>query len=217
MNNYKVNSIIITVAIAYIIFSLSFGNLSSAHYSKVYGQPSSSSSTVKITKNLNNSYIISSGSSSIGTFDTTYTILGNKDAIKKEQKLVISTVQDDFDKSPIIGYVKISKTSSIQQKQSPTLPNPFADIMTINQKIKTEISSALTSAATTNFAKISIQCDFGMNLPNWKCTSHGILGWLLISALWKFIDWLLQMFEFFLFINNYQYINNLQQLFYSID
>ncbi len=183
MNNYKVNSIIITVVITYIIFSLAFGNLSSAHYSKVYGQPSSSLSsttttTVKITKNLNNSYIISSGSSSIGIFDTTYTISGNKDVIKKEQKLVISTVQDDFDKSPIIGYIKISKTSSTQQKQQqqPTLPNPFADITTINQKIKTEINTAMTSAANTNFAKISIQCDFGMNLPNWKCTSQGILG-----------------------------------------
>ncbi len=50
-------------------------------YTEVFGQ---SQSKVHITKELANSYTISSGSSEIGTFDTNYTISGDRDTIKKE-------------------------------------------------------------------------------------------------------------------------------------
>ncbi len=65
---------------------------------------------------------------------------------KKEQKLIVSTITDDFNNSPVIGYVKMPTAPSQQQQQQTTLPNPFADNATINHKIETEINSALSPA-----------------------------------------------------------------------
>ncbi|MER5175955.1 MAG: hypothetical protein ABJB73_09300 [Candidatus Nitrosocosmicus sp.] len=164
---------------------MSFGNLTITPHSRVFGQSSSSSSsTVQITKDLTNSYSISSGSSKIGTFDTKYTILGNIDTIKKEQKLIISTITSDFNNSPIIGYIKTSMASTQkqqmqqqqQQQQQPTLPNPFADKTSIKQKIATEITSALFTSKNSNTAKTFIQCDFGMSILQWNCKSLGLVG-----------------------------------------
>ena len=177
MNNCRVNSIVIIIVLISISFSLSFGNLTITPHSEVFGQ---SSSTVQITKDLTNSYTISSGSSKIGTFDTKYTILGNVDIIKKEQKLIISTITSDFNSSPIIGYIKTSIAPAQQQQMSSssqsTLPNPFADKPSIKQKIATEIISAISTAKNSNIAKTSIQCDFGMSILQWNCKSHGVVG-----------------------------------------
>src|SRR5215210_2387061 len=125
MNNYRVNSCVMIIALISISLSLSFVNLTNAPTFNVYGQPSTSTSTsspsstsVQITKDLTNSYTISSGSSQIGTFHATYTILGNVDTIKKEQKLIISTITGDFDTSPFIGYIKTSAAPT--QQQQPT-------------------------------------------------------------------------------------------------
>jgi hypothetical protein len=143
---------------------------------------SASSSSVHITKDTTNSYTISSGSSSIGTFDTTYTILGNINSIKSASNLIISTITKDYDSSPTIGYVKVSGQTTAEgetnssSSQASTLVNPFADKATINQKINTEIQKAMESAMKSNFANVEIKCDFGMELSNWKCSSHGLLG-----------------------------------------
>jgi hypothetical protein len=174
MNNYRVNNIVITIVIILISLSLSMTNLTITQLSKVFGQ---STSMVKITKDLTNSYLISSGSSKIGTFDTTYTISGNTDIIKKEQKIILSTIKEDFNNSPIAGYIKTSLAPAQQQQlKQPTLSNPFTNKATINQKIETEIGSALSSVGNTNTAKISIQCNFGMELSEWKCKGHGLVG-----------------------------------------
>src|SRR5919109_1468219 len=148
---------------------------------------SSSSSAVHITKDTTNSYTISSGSSSVGTFDTTYTILGNVDSVRNVRDLIISTITKDYDSSPTIGYVKIgpqttaegetnSSSSPPPLPQSATLANPFADKTTINQKITAEIHKAMESAAKSNFDNLEIKCDFGMEISDWKCSSHGLLG-----------------------------------------
>ncbi|HEY0579878.1 MAG TPA: hypothetical protein VGC75_04150, partial [Candidatus Nitrosocosmicus sp.] len=163
------------IALISISISLSFGNLSIITYSKVFGQSSLSSTPVQIIKDLTNSYTISSGSSQIGTFHTTYTIIGNMDTIKKEQKLVMSTITGDFNNSPVIGYIKTSMNHT--QQQQPTMPNPFADKTTINKKIEAEIGIALSSSTgNSNISKTSIQCDFGMSLSDWRCKSQGLLG-----------------------------------------
>ncbi len=181
MANYKANSVVVMItAISFglFIFNSSFSNTVDI----VFAQPSAvqptspSSSSIQITKDLSNSYTISSGSSSIGTFDATYRVLGNVDSIKKEQNLIISAITDDFNDSPIAGYVEVSADSTTeQQQQQPTLPNPFADNTTISQKIETEINNAISSAEKSNFAETSIQCNFGMNLQDWKCRSHGFV------------------------------------------
>ena len=167
MSNHRDSPFIFTIALISISLSLSFGYLTISTNFKVFGQPPSA---VQITKDLANSYTISSGSSKIGTFDTNYTIVGNMDTIKKEQKLIISTITEDFNNSPVIGYVKASNASGPQQQA--TLPNPFADNATINQKIEAEINGSLTSAGNPTIDITSIQCNFGMDISGWNCKSN---------------------------------------------
>ena len=155
----------------------------------VFAQISSSASSfsaVHITKDTTNSYTISSGFTSIGTFDTTYTILGSITSIKNATDLIISTITKDYDSTPTIGYVRVapqktaqgeaSSSSSSSSPQPSTIANPFADKATINQRIATEIQKAMESAAKSNFVTLEIKCDFGMDLSDWKCSSHDLLG-----------------------------------------
>lgn len=151
----------------------------------VFAQTSSSASSfsaVHITKYTTNSYTISSGFSSIGTFDTTYTILGNITSIQNARDLIISTITKDYDSTPTIGYVKVAPQKSAEgeasssSSQPSTIANPFADKATINQRITTEIEKAMESSAKSNFVNLEIKCDFGMDLSDWKCSSHGLLG-----------------------------------------
>jgi hypothetical protein len=155
----------------------------------VFAQISSSASSfsaVHLTKDTTNSYTISSGFTSIGTFDTTYTILGSITSIKNATDLIISTITKDYDSTPTIGYVRVapqktaqgeasSSSSSPSSPQPSTIANPFADKATINQSITTEIQKAITSAAKSNFVNLEIKCHFGMDLSDWKCSSHDLL------------------------------------------
>jgi hypothetical protein len=141
----------------------------------------SSDSSVNISKITSNSYTISSGSSNIGTFDTTYTILGNVTSIKNASGLIISTITKDYDSSPTIGYVKVAPQTTdggdTNASYRPyTLANPFADKTTIDQKIAAESLKAIDSAIKSNFASVEIKCDFGMVLSDWKCSNYGLLG-----------------------------------------
>src|SRR5215208_6222839 len=143
----------------------------------------SSFSAVHITKDTTNSYTISSGFTSIGTFDTTYIISGGSNSMKNATDQIISTVTKDYDSTPTIGYVKVApqktaqgEANSSSSPQPSTIANPFADKATINQRIATEIQKAMESAAKSNFVTLEIKCDFGMDLSDWKCSSHGLLG-----------------------------------------
>jgi|SRR5919112_205702 hypothetical protein len=177
MNSQKIRLNIFAIVLIAIGLYFASGTLLVLPFEKIFGQSttSSTSSTVQISKDLTNSYTISSGSSKIGSFDTKYTILGNINALNQEQKLIISTVTTDFDNSPIVGYVKASLANNPQQ-QNPTLGNPFADKTTINQKIGSLISNALTSTSSLNTAKAAIECNFGMSISQWTCKSHGLVG-----------------------------------------
>jgi hypothetical protein len=174
--------VVITVAIISIIAKEEVGLI--MRQKPIFAQTSSSyssDSSINITKITSNSYTISSGYSSIGTFDTTYTILGNVTSIKNASGLIISTITKDYDSSPTIGYVKIGPQTiaegDINASYRPyTLANPFADKTSINQKIATESLKAIESAIKYNFASVEIKCDFGMVLSDWKCSNHGLLG-----------------------------------------
>jgi hypothetical protein len=138
---------------------------------------SSSSSSLHITKHSSNSYILSSGSSHIGSFGTAYNILGSVSSIQKSQNLITSTIIDDYNKSPFIGYVIAPKSkSSLDSSKSPGLANPFADKATIKAKIKSEIQKAIDSTKKTKIKEAVIKCDFGMQISKWNCMTHGLLG-----------------------------------------
>ena len=131
-------------------------------------------STIHITKDSSNSYVLSSGSSQIGTFDTTYSIVGSVTSLKESADLVTSTIIQDFDKSPFIGYVIAHKSKS--DPKLPTLANPFADKGLINEKIKSEIQTSIGSSQKLKTTQAEIKCNFGMEINDWKCSTHGLLG-----------------------------------------
>jgi hypothetical protein len=134
----------------------------------------SQKSTLHITKHGSNSYALSSGSSHIGSFDTTYNILGDVSSIKNSHNLISSTIIEDYDKSPFIGYVIAHKVKS--DSKSPGLANPFADKSTINAKIKSEIQKSIDSTSKLKTKEAVIKCSFGMELSKWNCSTHGLVG-----------------------------------------
>ena len=82
-------------------------------------------STIHIIKDSTNSYVLSGSSSSVGSFDTTYRLVGERNAIRSAENLIISTITDDFRTSPTIGYVMVGNTTTASAGAA-TLPNPFA-------------------------------------------------------------------------------------------
>jgi hypothetical protein len=187
--NDKKHFIAITIALITVATSLMMAiddGVQTLQNKLVFAQTSSSASSfsaVHITKDTTNSYTISSGFTSIGTFDTTYTIAGDINSMKNARDLMISTVTKDYDSTPTIGYVKVApqktaqgEANSSSSPQPSTIANPFADKVTINQSITTEIQKAITSAAKSNFVNLEIKCHFGMDLSDWKCSSHDLLG-----------------------------------------
>lgn len=173
MNNI---SILLTV----VVLGLSIFTISSISFlepTESFSQKSSSSSPLHITKHSANSYTLSSGSSHIGSFDTTYTILGSISSIKQSQNLITSTIINDYDKSPFIGYVIAPKSkSSLDSSKSTGLANPFADKATIKSKIKNEIQKSIDSTKKIKTKEAVIKCDFGMEISKWNCITRGLLG-----------------------------------------
>ena len=98
--------------------------------------------TIHITKHGSNSYVISGGSSSVGSFDTTYRIVGERSAVRVSEDLIISTITSDFSSSPTIGYVSagnMTTTTGADTEGAATLPNPFASPEQITERISSEL------------------------------------------------------------------------------
>ena len=131
--------------------------------------------TIHITKHGTNSYLLSGGSSSVGSFDTTYRVLGERSAIRASEDLIISTITDDFSSSPTIGYVTAgnmtSTTGGGTAADTATLPNPFASPEQITERITSELRRVITEADnnTPQGQHVEIKCDFGMTLDDMLC------------------------------------------------
>ncbi|MDQ3888583.1 MAG: hypothetical protein M3251_04845, partial [Thermoproteota archaeon] len=125
--------------------------------------------TVHIIKDSTNSYTLSGSSSSVGSFDTTYRIAGERSAIRTAENLIISTITDDFSSSPTIGYIRAGGTSATGTDA--TLPNPFAPPEQITERITSELRRAITEAETNTpqGQHVEIKCDFGMTLEEMRC------------------------------------------------
>jgi hypothetical protein len=126
-------------------------------------------STIYITKDGTNSYIISGGSSSVGSFDTTFRVAGERSAIRAAEDLIISTITSDFSSSPTIGYVMVGNTTSTSANA--TLPNPFASTEMITERITNELRRVIIEAEnnTVEGQDVEIKCEFGMTLEDMQC------------------------------------------------
>jgi len=126
-------------------------------------------STIYITKDGTNSYVISGGSSSVGSFDTTYRVAGERSAIRSAENLIVSTITSDFSSSPTIGYVMAGNTTTASANA--TLPNPFASTEMITERITNELRRVISEAGnnTSQGQELEIKCGFGMTLEDMEC------------------------------------------------
>lgn len=131
--------------------------------------------TIHITKHGTNSYVISGSSSSVGSFDTSYRVVGERSAIRASEDLIISTITDDFSSSPTIGYVmaaNMTTTGGATDAGATTLPNPFATPEQITERITSELRRVITEAENNTQQQgqqSEIKCDFGMTLDDMRC------------------------------------------------
>jgi hypothetical protein len=133
---------------------------------------------IHITKHGTNSYVISGGSSSVGSFDTTYRVVGERSAVRTSEDLIITTITDDFRRSPTIGYVSTSTTTGTAQDATTTLPNPFATPEQITERITNDLRRVITEAEnnTAQGQLVEIKCDFGMTLEEMRCHHNRLVG-----------------------------------------
>jgi hypothetical protein len=138
------------------------------------GKENSGEQTLHIIKDATNSYTISSGASFIGSFDTTYSIIGSVSSMKASKDLIISTITEDFGNSPTVGYVNNTSSSSASQANlnQSSLPNPFATKVAIDEKISSEIIISIDNAAKFDRVEGEIKCIFGASLNDFKCSLH---------------------------------------------
>jgi hypothetical protein len=132
--------------------------------------------TIHITKDGTNSYVLSGGSSSVGSFDTTYRVAGERSAIRASEDLIISTITSDFSSSPTIGYVMAGNmttttTTTGGAADAATLPNPFATPEQITERITNELRRVIseTENNTSQGQELEIKCGFGMTLEDMQC------------------------------------------------
>jgi hypothetical protein len=130
-------------------------------------------SNIYIIKHGTNSYVISGEMSSVGSFDTTYRIAGERSAIRSAENLVLSTITVDFMTSPTIGYVSVGNTTTTTSGQATTttLPNPFASPEQITERITNELRRVISEAEnnTSQGQYVEIKCGFGMTLEDMQC------------------------------------------------
>ena len=149
---------------------------------------------IHITKDGTTSYVISGGSSSIGSFDTTYRIAGESIAVRASEGLIISTITSDYSSSPTIGYVMIGNNTTTTTPSAgaadggaaTTLPNPFATAEQITEKITSELRRVIGEADGNNTDNslttlqeggqqqpmIEIKCVFGMEIDDMRCDNY---------------------------------------------
>jgi hypothetical protein len=154
------------------------------------GQEQQQEHPISIIKDGTNSYLISGGSSSIGSFDTTYRIAGESSAVTAAEDLIISTITSDYSSSPIIGYVMLRNTTnataaSAGARDAAAIPNPFASPEQISERITSELTRVIGEAAANNADNMTkrqevgqqellmeIKCVFGMALDDMRCDNY---------------------------------------------
>jgi hypothetical protein len=134
---------------------------------------------IYITKDATNSYVISGEMSSIGIFNTTYRIAGEKSAIGSSENLIISTITSDFRSSPTIGYMRASNNTTLNASNATTqLPNPFASPEMITERISNELRRVISEVKNSTVEgqqPVEIMCGLGMTLEDARCHYNSLL------------------------------------------
>ena len=135
---------------------------------------------IKVAKTALNDFTVTNGASYTGSsFDTTYKMTGTPADFTKGTDTLISSVTEDFDKSPTIGYITMDKTST-QPSGNTTgnttgMANPFVSQEQVNEKIKSVLMSAIQKIENPGGLQIKIgdineiKCEFGNVLNEFNC------------------------------------------------
>jgi hypothetical protein len=136
--------------------------------------------TIHIIKDGTNSYVISGSSSSVGSFDTTYRVIGERSAIRASEDLIIATIISDFSTSLTIGYVMVGNTTTATAgaADGTTLPNPFATPEQITERITSDLRRVIGEVEnnTSQDQHVEIKCEFGMTLEDMRCHYIPLVG-----------------------------------------
>lgn len=180
MSSTQVKSAVVFVGILSFVLYTSFFSLKDfTSTNMASGSVELQENVVQIVKDSMTRYnIVNNETEFIGSFDTTYSISGNSDSLKSSDDAIISVVQEDFNRSPTIGYIGVGDVSTLSTADSEasnnlSLPNPFADSAAINQTISQKIANAIESVDGLDASIIKIKCDFNMNITEWKCVNIG--------------------------------------------
>ena len=176
-------ALITTIVMTLVATSGTFKEPALALSSSVNLLPSSSSPSIHITKDTTLEYSIANGTVLIGAFDSSYSITGDAKSLRSSKNLIISTVEDDFIKSPSVGYVLVANNTSTTTSSNSTaatgqknIANPFASTDTIKQNIQNKITESIDSLSSNN-SKVkfgNIHCDFGSSLRDWNCNVRSL-------------------------------------------
>jgi hypothetical protein len=170
--NYKLNIILLVGVAAVLGGSIWSISMSTANAQSNY--------SIKVAKSADSDFTVTNGASYIGSsFQTTYKITGTQADFIKARDTLISSVTDDYGKSPTIGYIKMSKTGT-QASGNATgnatgLANPFVSQDQVNAKIKSVLNYAIDKIENPTGIQIQIgdtkevKCQFGSVLEDYWC------------------------------------------------
>jgi len=164
----KFKTIILAGVLAVLCSSMYYTTMSTASAQLNY--------SIKVAKTSEGDFTVINGASYVGsTFNTTYTMTGTAPNFTKARDTLITSIIDDFDKSPTIGYIKMNNTNNQSTGNSSELANPFVSQDQINQKIKSVLTYALDKiehpvGITPNVSDSrEIKCKFGNVLNDFWC------------------------------------------------
>ena len=170
-NKGCIMSIVVICAI-----SLLNNNETSGQNSSEAGGPvaASNQSQIVLSKVATANTIITNKTVFVGGFDTDYSITGTPTNIKYSEDLIISSIVEDFTKSPTVGYVMVSKSMSNSSDMT-GITNPFASNEQINQKIQGLLSKSIDESTNSDTDLVEVQCSFGNSLDVFSCSSYPLV------------------------------------------
>lgn len=164
-------SIVVICAISLLNNSETFAQNSSEKGSPV---AASNQSQIVLSKVATGNTIITNNTVFVGGFDANYNITGTPMNIKYSEDLIISSIVEDFTKSPTVGYVMVSKSMSNSSDKT-GITNPFASNEQIKQKIQGLLSKSIDVATNSDTDLVEVQCSFGNSLDVFSCSSNPVV------------------------------------------
>jgi hypothetical protein len=132
--------------------------------------------TINVAKTSEGNFTVTNGASYVGSsFETIYSMRGTTTDFIEARDALMSSIIDDFGKSPTIGYIQINSTDTQVNINATGFANPFASKELVDEKIRSVLSYALDKiehpvgiAPNTGDSR-ELRCEFGNVLDDFWC------------------------------------------------